>query len=87
MGQVHAGGIDIAYDVHGDGTQGTVLLVCGTGQPAVMWGALGTTDTLTGAGYQVVTFDSVGRPLELALRRCHVGKAAPEVLVASCWSA
>ena len=60
MGQVRAGGIDIAYDVHGVGARGTVLLVCGTGQPAVMWGALGTTDALTEAGYQVVTFDNRG---------------------------
>jgi pimeloyl-ACP methyl ester carboxylesterase len=60
MGQVRAGGIDIAYDVHGVGARGTVLLVCGTGQPAAMWGALGTTDALTGAGYQVVTFDNRG---------------------------
>lgn len=60
MATVSAGGFDISYDVHGDGTQGTVLLVCGTGQPAVMWGALGTVDRLTGAGYQVVTFDNRG---------------------------
>ena len=57
---MRAGGIDIAYDVHGVGARGTVLLVCGTGQPAAMWGALGTTDALTGAGYQVVTFDNRG---------------------------
>ena len=60
MAVVRAGSVDIAYDVHGDGTRGTVLLVCGTGQPAVMWGALGTTDALTEAGYQVVTFDNRG---------------------------
>jgi pimeloyl-ACP methyl ester carboxylesterase len=60
MAQVRAGGIDIAYDVHGDGILGTVLLICGTGQPAVMWGALGTTESLTVAGYRVVTFDNRG---------------------------
>ena len=60
MGQVSANGIDIAYEVHGDGDAGTVLLVCGTGQPAAMWGALGTTGALTDAGYRVVTFDNRG---------------------------
>jgi pimeloyl-ACP methyl ester carboxylesterase len=60
MGHVRAGEIDIAYEVHGVGAQGTVLLVCGTGQAAAMWAALGTTDALTEAGYQVVTFDNRG---------------------------
>jgi pimeloyl-ACP methyl ester carboxylesterase len=60
MGQVSANGIDITYEVHGDGDNGTVLLVCGTGQPAIMWGVLGTTGALTDAGYQVVTFDNRG---------------------------
>ena len=32
MGQVRVGGVDIAYDVHGVGALGTVLLVCGTGR-------------------------------------------------------
>jgi pimeloyl-ACP methyl ester carboxylesterase len=60
MGQVSANGIDVIYEVHGDGDRGTVLLICGTGQPAMMWGALGTTGALTDAGYQVVTFDNRG---------------------------
>jgi pimeloyl-ACP methyl ester carboxylesterase len=60
MGQVTANGIDIAYEVHGVGDGGTVVLVCGTGQPAMMWSALGTTGALTDAGYQVVTFDNRG---------------------------
>ncbi|MEO7574005.1 MAG: alpha/beta hydrolase [Acidimicrobiales bacterium] len=60
MGTVSADGIDITYEVHGVGNRSTVLLICGTGQPAVMWSALGTTGALTEAGYQVVTFDNRG---------------------------
>ena len=60
MGTVTANGIDISFDVHGVGDRGTVLLICGTGQSAAMWTALGTTGGLTDAGYQVVTFDNRG---------------------------
>ena len=60
MGTVTANGIDISFDVHGVGDRGTVLLICGTGQAAAMWTALGTTGGLTDAGYQVVTFDNRG---------------------------
>ena len=60
MGQVTANGIDISYTVTGDGEAGTVLLVCGTGQPAAMWSMLGTTPGLVDAGYQVVEFDNRG---------------------------
>jgi pimeloyl-ACP methyl ester carboxylesterase len=51
---------DIDYEVHGADERGTVLLICGTGQPAVMWSALGTIGGLTDAGYRVVTFDNRG---------------------------
>jgi pimeloyl-ACP methyl ester carboxylesterase len=60
MGTVSANGVEVRYDEHGDGDAGTVLLVCGTGQPAAMWGALGTIGGLTAAGYRVVTFDNRG---------------------------
>ena len=60
MGQVSVNGIDIVFDEHGVGENGTMLLICGTGQPAVMWSAMGTVDTLVGAGYRVVTFDNRG---------------------------
>lgn len=60
MGQVSANGIDITYTVHGEGGRGTVLLICGTGQPASMWEVVGTLGGLTDAGYQVVTFDNRG---------------------------
>lgn len=60
MGEVSANGIDIGYTVHGDEALGTVLLVCGTGQPAAMWGALGIVGSLNEAGYRVVTFDNRG---------------------------
>lgn len=61
MGQVQAtNGVEVAYDLHGDGDRGTVLLVCGTGQPAAMWAATGTVGGLVDAGYRVVTFDNRG---------------------------
>lgn len=60
MGQVSAQGIDISFEAHGVGDRGTVLLVCGTGQPAAMWSLLGITDGLTDAGYRAVTFDNRG---------------------------
>lgn len=51
---------EIAFTVHGAGERGTVLLICGTGQPALMWGALGLVEGLNEAGYRVVTFDNRG---------------------------
>lgn len=61
MGQVTAStGIDITYTEHGDGERGTILLICGTGQPAAMWPAIGVVDGLTADGYRVVTFDNRG---------------------------
>ncbi|MEA3055706.1 MAG: hypothetical protein QOD30_1138 [Actinomycetota bacterium] len=51
---------DIEYEVHGTDERGTVLLICGTGQPAVMWSMLGTITGLTDLGYRVVTFDNRG---------------------------
>jgi thioesterase CepJ len=47
----------IAYTVFGDGEP--VLLVCGCSQPAVAW-ELNLVPALTGAGYQVITFDNRG---------------------------
>ena len=60
MGQAIAKGIEITYDILGDGEQDTVLLVCGTGQPAAMWPLLGVSTALAEAGYRVVTFDNRG---------------------------
>ena len=60
MGHVTANGIEISFEEHGVDVNGTMVLICGTGQPAVMWSALGTVDTLVGAGYRVVTFDNRG---------------------------
>jgi len=50
----------INYEVHGTDEHGTVLLVCGTGQPAMVWSAVGLVAGLTDAGYRVVTFDNRG---------------------------
>jgi pimeloyl-ACP methyl ester carboxylesterase len=50
-------GVGISYDVHGSGE--TVVLVCGTGQPAFSWD-LHQVPAITAAGYQVVTFDNRG---------------------------
>lgn len=57
MPHVEVNGVRLAYDVYGAGE--TVLLVCGTGQPAFSWNPF-QVPTLTGAGYQVVTFDNRG---------------------------
>jgi len=50
----------IDYEIHGADEHGTVLLVCGTGQPAVLWHPLGLVAGLTDAGYRVVTFENRG---------------------------
>lgn len=60
MPEFTANGVKLVYNVHGDGP--AFVLVCGTGQPAVMWNAFGTVDGLVEAGYQVVTFDNRGIP-------------------------
>ena len=49
--------VTIAYEVHGQGEP--VILVCGCGQPALSW-QIELVPALTGAGYQVVTFDNRG---------------------------
>lgn len=49
-------GIELAYDVHGDGPP--VLLICGTGQPAAMWAMTGTLDAFP--GHSIITFDNRG---------------------------
>ncbi len=57
MPELTLGEVTIAYDVFGEGDP--VVLVCGCGQPAVAW-QLSLVPALTGAGYQVVTFDNRG---------------------------
>ena len=57
---VTANGIDIRYDVHGDGERGSVLLVCGTGQPVAVWSLLGVVERLVDAGFRAVTFENRG---------------------------
>ncbi len=59
MPDVEVNGIRLAYDVHGEGNAETVLLVCGTGQPAFSW-SFTQVPALTAAGYRVVTFDNRG---------------------------
>ncbi|HEV2360778.1 MAG TPA: alpha/beta hydrolase [Acidimicrobiales bacterium] len=59
MGQVTANGINLAYDIVGEGDP--VLLICGTGQPAVSWQVF-MVPALVAAGYKVVTFDNRGMP-------------------------
>jgi pimeloyl-ACP methyl ester carboxylesterase len=50
-------GVRLVYEVAGEGDP--VLLVCGTGQPAMSW-QLFQVPALTAAGYQVVTYDNRG---------------------------
>jgi pimeloyl-ACP methyl ester carboxylesterase len=59
MARAPANGIQLSYEVHGEGEP--VLLVCGTGQAAYTW-QLFQVSPLTAAGYQVVTFDNRGMP-------------------------
>src|SRR5438552_3359838 len=59
MAEATVNGVNLAYDVHGEGEP--VLLVCGTGQPAFSY-QLFQVPALTGAGYQVVTYDNRGVP-------------------------
>jgi pimeloyl-ACP methyl ester carboxylesterase len=51
-------GIDIAYEVHGEGEP--IVLVCGTGQRADSWSFLGMVTEPVEEGYQVITFDNRG---------------------------
>lgn len=57
MPDVDVNGIRLAYDLVGTGPP--LLLICGTGQPAVSW-QLGVAPTLAASGYRVVTFDNRG---------------------------
>jgi pimeloyl-ACP methyl ester carboxylesterase len=61
MATMNINGVDLAVDIHGEG-ETSVVLVCGTGQPAAMWGLLGTVGSLVDAGFRVVTFDNRGIP-------------------------
>lgn len=68
-------GVRLSYQVRGEGDP--VLLVCGTGQPAISW-ELGVAPALAGAGYRVVTFDNRG----VAPSECPPGPYRVEDLVA-----
>jgi pimeloyl-ACP methyl ester carboxylesterase len=57
MPRAEIGGVQLSYDMAGDGEP--VLLVCGTGQPAFTW-QLYQVPALVAAGYKVVTFDNRG---------------------------
>src|SRR4051794_11208967 len=57
MGETTVNGVRLAHEEFGDGPP--VLLVCGTGQPAISW-QLAQVPALSAAGYRVVTFDNRG---------------------------
>jgi pimeloyl-ACP methyl ester carboxylesterase len=57
MAEVTVNGVRLSYDVQGTGDP--VVLICGTGQPALSW-SFYQTPALVAAGYQVVTFDNRG---------------------------
>ncbi|MEY2570538.1 MAG: hypothetical protein QOE63_888 [Acidimicrobiaceae bacterium] len=57
MPTVDVDGVELAFDVYGEGDP--VLLICGLGQPAFTW-QLGMAPGLVAAGFQVVTFDNRG---------------------------
>lgn len=56
MPTVGVNGIELSYEVTGDGPP--VLLICGTGQAAAMWPMTGVFDAL--AGHTVIAFDNRG---------------------------
>ena len=57
MPVVEANGLKIDCEVHGDPGAPTVLLIMGLGMPAALWPDP-VVQTLTGAGFRVVTFDN-----------------------------
>jgi len=59
MAEATVNGVSLVFEIAGAGDP--VLLVCGTGQPAVTW-QLSLAPALVGAGYQVITFDNRGMP-------------------------
>ncbi|HXQ62111.1 MAG TPA: alpha/beta hydrolase [Acidimicrobiales bacterium] len=67
-------GIEIAYDVHGEGEP--IILVCGTGQRADSWSFLGMVGGPVDQGYQVITFDNRG----MAPSGCPTGPYTVEMM-------
>jgi pimeloyl-ACP methyl ester carboxylesterase len=67
-------GIEIAYEVHGEGEP--LVLVCGTGQRADSWGFLGMVSEPVAQGYQVITFDNRG----MAPSGCPEGRYTVEMM-------
>lgn len=57
MAEATVNGVRLVYDLHGEGEP--VVLICGTGQPAFSW-SVHQVPALTGAGYQVLTYDNRG---------------------------
>jgi proline iminopeptidase len=57
MSVVEANGLKIDCEVHGDPGAPTILLIMGLGMPAALWPDP-VVQTLTGAGFRVVTFDN-----------------------------
>ena len=63
MPTFHSNGVAIAYETHGKGltTGKPILLIHGFGSSGkVNWIDTGWVDTLTGAGYEAITFDNRG---------------------------
>lgn len=57
MALVRSNGIDLDVEVHGDPAGTPLLLVMGLGMPAALWPDP-LIETLTGAGFRVLTFDN-----------------------------
>ncbi|RUT33055.1 alpha/beta hydrolase [Arsenicitalea aurantiaca] len=59
MAQFTSDGVEIAYEIHGEGRP--ILLIHGFGSSAaVNWVGTGWVETLTGAGYQAIALDNRG---------------------------
>ncbi len=57
MTRVEANGLQVDCEVHGEPGAPVILLVMGLGMPAALWPDP-VVQTLTGAGFRVVTFDN-----------------------------
>jgi pimeloyl-ACP methyl ester carboxylesterase len=69
-------GIDVSYEIHGEGEP--IVLVCGTGQRADSWSFLGMVTEPVEQGYQVITFDNRG----MAPTSCPTGPYSVEMMAA-----
>ncbi len=78
MPEVTVNGVRLVYEVDGPDGGEPVVLVCGTGQPAISW-QFSLVPGLVAAGHRVVTFDNRGvEPSDAPLPPYTVGEMADD---------